>query len=89
MEVLFKTSASGAIIENNQVRGAVRATRSGPGAVRAKVVVDASGDGFAPGPAGWPRLRQRYRGVERPAWAPCPLAEGLGAVSERDLLTAG
>ena len=44
-EVLFNTIVTGAIVEGNQVRGAVLATRYGPRAVLAKVVVDSSGDG--------------------------------------------
>ncbi|MEK7407352.1 MAG: FAD-dependent oxidoreductase [Acidobacteriota bacterium] len=44
-EVLFNAIATAAIVEGNQVRGAVLATRYGPRAVLAKVTIDATGDG--------------------------------------------
>ncbi|MEK7407351.1 MAG: FAD-dependent oxidoreductase [Acidobacteriota bacterium] len=44
-EVLFNTIVTGAVVQGAQVRGAVLATRYGPRAVLAKVVIDASGDG--------------------------------------------
>lgn len=44
-EILFNTFVIGALVEGNQVCGAVVATRVRPAVVRARVVIDASGDG--------------------------------------------
>jgi flavin-dependent dehydrogenase len=44
-EILFNCFVIGTLVEGNTVRGVVVATRTGPAIIRAKVTIDASGDG--------------------------------------------
>ena len=44
-EILFNCFVIGTLVERNTVRGVVVATRTGPAIIRAKVTIDASGDG--------------------------------------------
>lgn len=45
VEILFNAAVIGALMEGSAVRGVVVATRTGPAIIRARVVIDASGDG--------------------------------------------
>jgi uncharacterized membrane protein len=45
VEILFNTFVTGALVEGNRVCGVVVATRLGAAVIRARVVIDATGDG--------------------------------------------
>ena len=45
VEIFFNTHTFASIVENNHIRGVVAATKYGPIAVKAKVIIDATGDG--------------------------------------------
>jgi hypothetical protein len=61
-ELLLQAWIAGAIVENDAVRGVIVETKSGREAIRAKVVVDATGDADIAAFAGVP-LRTQQRGV--------------------------
>lgn len=52
VEVFFNAVTIGAVVEENQVRGVIVATKFGAFAVTAKVVIDTTGDGDVPAFAG-------------------------------------
>ena len=61
-ELLLQTCVAGAIVENNAVRGVIAETKSGREAIRAKVVVDATGDADIAARAGVP-LHVQEKGI--------------------------
>ncbi|HEX2949031.1 MAG TPA: FAD-dependent oxidoreductase [Armatimonadota bacterium] len=61
-ELLLQTWISGAVVENNAVRGVIVESKSGREAIRAGVVVDATGDADIAAAAGVP-LRKQERGM--------------------------
>ena len=66
VQMLFHAFASGVLEENSSIRGAVFETKSGPLAIRAKAVVDCSGDGDIAVAAGAPHEIGRADGLVQP-----------------------
>jgi glycine/D-amino acid oxidase-like deaminating enzyme len=66
VQFLFHAFASGVLEENHSVRGVVFETKSGPLAIRARCVVDCSGDGDIAVQAGAPHEVGRGDGLVQP-----------------------
>ena len=59
VKVLYYTFACGAVVENGEIKGVIVENKSGRGVIKAKRVVDATGDGDVAAAAGAPYFKGR------------------------------
>ena len=77
VELLYNTIMSGAVVENNKVQGVFVENKSGCGYIKAKCVIDATGDGDVAYYAGVPYFKGRETDGRM---QPCTLMFKIGGV---------
>ena len=77
VEVLYYTIVADAIVENGEMKGVIIQNKSGRGCIKAKRVIDATGDGDVAAAAGVPFIKGRETDGKM---QPCTLMFKLGGV---------
>ena len=86
VEVLFYTMVCGAVVENHEIRGVIIQNKSGRSLIRAKRVIDATGDGDVAAACGVPFVKGRE---EDGKMQPATLMFKIGGVDYSRAVTPG
>ena len=86
VEVLFYTMVCGAVVENHEIRGVIIQNKSGRSLIRAKRVIDATGDGDVAAACGVPFIKGRE---EDGKMQPATLMFKIGGVDYSRAVTPG
>lgn len=86
VKLLFYTIVCRAVVENNKITGVIVENKSGRGFIKAKTVVDATGDGDVAAASGVPYFKGRE---EDGAMQPCTLMFKIGGVDYKRAVFPG